>query len=70
MVLNIMDRRAFLSRLSSGKTRKQGCLVWLMVASVRYTLEANKRLSKVGKNRYWFRESLNVALPFAWRRRW
>lgn len=26
MVLNIMDQ-AFLSRLSSGKTRRQGCLV-------------------------------------------
>ncbi|WP_252500442.1 hypothetical protein [Escherichia coli] len=32
-----------------------------------YTLEANKRLLKEVKNRYWFQQSLNVAPLFAWR---
>jgi ParB family chromosome partitioning protein len=32
MVLNIMEQ-GYLSRLSSGKTRKQGWPVWLMVVS-------------------------------------
>ena len=47
-MLNIMDQ-AFLSRLSSGKTRRQGCLVVDGRQRVRHTLEANKRLSKEGK---------------------